>query len=243
MLQSLRKAVKELSPNMIVVTGDITQRATRRQFTQAKRFFDSLSPTPLICCPGNHDISLFNVISRLFFPYRKFATILKARPESFISHPELEILIVNSTSRFRHVDGKLDMNYLTNQLKTFTSAAKWRVVALHHPLDCKQQSDEKNLLLNASEVMQAFSDSGVDLIIGGHIHDPFITTSAQRYPSLHKKIVISVCGTGVSHRTRRNAPNSFMLYDFEKQPSLLKNHQFDYENSTHNFKIVSEISF
>lgn len=240
---ALQKTIRELAPNMILVTGDITQRATRAQFSKARVFFESLSSVSLLYCPGNHDISLLNVFSRLFFPYYKYRKILKAEPEGFYSQSDAEILMLNSTSRFRHIDGKLPMGYLEEQLKKFSPQAKWRVVATHHPLDCKQSVDEKNILLNAPEVMHLLAEKGVHMVVGGHIHDPFITTSAQRYPQLSQKVLISVCGTGVSSRTRRNAPNSFMVYDLASRASTITNQRFDYENTTRLFKVVSERVF
>ncbi len=251
-LQSLKQKIKELHPSLVVVTGDITQRASSTQFLKAKTFFDDLGPAPFICCPGNHDISLFNLFSRFLAPYGRFQSILKSKPDGFYAHAELELLVLNSTSRFRHIDGKLNINYLAEQLDKFSSIVKgpnngpgkWKVVAFHHPLDCKQKIDEKNLLLNAPEVMQLLARQGVDLVMGGHIHDPFISTSEVRYPSLQKKILISVCGTGISHRTRRNAPNSFMVYDFEKKqfPSIT-NLRFDYDSATSHFKLINQRVF
>lgn len=243
-LQSLKQKIKELCPSLVLVTGDITQRATKAQFLKAKTFFNDLSPAPLICCPGNHDISLFNIFSRLLTPYRSYQTILKSKPEGFYTHAELEALVLNSTSRFRHIDGKLDINYLAKQLEQFSSTEKWKVVALHHPLDCKQKVDEKNLLLNAPQVMQLFAQQDVDLVMSGHIHDPFIATSEIRYPTLPKKIIISVCGTGISHRTRRNAPNSFMVYEFEKIPFAAITHQrFDFDSAISDFKLITQRVF
>ncbi len=255
-LHSLKQKIKKLDPTLVVVTGDITQRATKTQFLKAKAFFNELAPAPFICCPGNHDISLFNIFSRLFAPYGRYQKILNSKPDGFYANAELELLVLNSTSRFRHIDGKLDINYLAKQLEQFSSpdnlpanspdkqTDKWKVVALHHPLDCKQKIDEKNLLLNAPQVMQMLAQQGVDVVMGGHIHDPIITTSEARYPTLRKKVLISVCGTGISHRTRRNAPNSFMVYDFEKNPSpAVTNQRFDFDSAVSEFKLITQRVF
>lgn len=240
-LTSLRQSIQDLKPSLVVVTGDITQRATQVQFQKAKSFLDSLSQFPILCCPGNHDIPLFNVFSRFLKPYQNYRKILKTQTEGFFSHPEVEVLVLNSTSRFRHIDGALESRYLKDQLKSFTNQPTWKVVALHHPLDCKQKIDEKNILLNSNEVMEEFAASGVHLVISGHIHDPFFTTSAYRYPSLRKRIHLSVCGTSASHRIRRNAPQSFMVYDFPKlsQNTDVLNQRFDYNTSTGSFAVVN----
>jgi 3',5'-cyclic AMP phosphodiesterase CpdA len=243
-VQALQKRIAELEPNLVVLTGDITQRARRDEFIKAKVFLDSLGPVAKFCCPGNHDIPLFDLFTRFLNPYRTYTSILQLPLEIFYSSEDAELLMLNSTSRFRHVDGVLEMKYLKKHLEQFSSSnQKWKIVAFHHPMDCKQAVDQKNILRNSQEAMQALSGKGVDLVMGGHIHDPFTTTSVQKYPQLSKKMLISVCGTGVSSRTRRNAPNSFNLYDLDKNASSIIVKRFDFEADSALFKQISERTF
>ena len=66
-LEPLRRRVIELTPDLVVISGDLTQRARAQQFREARAFLDSL-PGPQIVVPGNHDVPLYNVLARFLRP-------------------------------------------------------------------------------------------------------------------------------------------------------------------------------
>ncbi len=210
--------IRELKPDMILITGDITQRARYHQFRAARKFLDQLRPTPMISIPGNHDIPLFNFVARLFYPYWGYTRFFKGSLHGMFQQSGVEILTLNSTHKLRHVQGSLRLDYLEESLSQFNKACRVRVVAFHHPMDCLKTIDEKNLLRNATQAMELFTRYKVDLIVGGHIHDPITRTTRHRYPQLPTASLISVAGTTTSYRTRRNAPNSFNIYDWKNSP-------------------------
>ncbi len=211
-------SVRELRPHLIVVTGDITQRARKKQFVMAREFLDKLAPIPIISTPGNHDIPLFDLWTRLLNPYRGYQRYFKGSLSGLFSQDGIEILSLNSTHYLRHVQGEIALRDLENGLSQFKE--KIRIVAFHHPMDCIQDIDVKNLLKNRVDVMKLFSQYKVDLVVGGHIHDPVTRTTLLRYPEVEKPFVLSVAGTTVSHRVRKKAPNSFNIYDFETDGAL-----------------------
>ncbi len=213
--EGLLETLKELNPDLILLTGDITQRATAAQFKEAHAFVDFLKPIPTICVPGNHDIPLLNIFVRLFDPYRGFKKFFKYRTEKDYVHEDIVITGLNSTSRWRHVQGSLNLARTEKRLHEKINRAKVHIVAFHHPVDCSKPQDEKNLLKNRNEVMNLLSQNEVDLVVGGHIHDPFTTLSAGRYPEAKRQIIISVAGTCLSWRTRKKAPNSFNLIEVD----------------------------
>jgi len=67
-VEALVPLVHEKRPGLVVLSGDITQRARRGQFEAARRFLDRLPAAALVVIPGNHDIPLFNVFGRLLRP-------------------------------------------------------------------------------------------------------------------------------------------------------------------------------
>src|SRR5712671_7289873 len=71
LIAPLRETVKEIKPDLVAVSGDLTQRARSHQFREARAFLDSL-PQPQIVVPGNHDVPLHNVLSRFARPLRKY---------------------------------------------------------------------------------------------------------------------------------------------------------------------------
>ena len=66
---ALEGLAREQRPDVLLLSGDITQRATRAQFAEARRFVDRLALPALVAIPGNHDIPLFNLAARLLWPY------------------------------------------------------------------------------------------------------------------------------------------------------------------------------
>ena len=113
------------------------------------------------------------------------------------------------------MQGEFDLPRLSKRLSENRPLAKVHIAAFHHPMDCKKVSDEKNLLKNRNKVMEIFQSHKVDLIVGGHIHDPFVNLSKSRYPSVQKVMVVAVAGTCMSSRTRPGAPNSFNLIEVD----------------------------
>ncbi len=192
----------------IICSGDITQRARAGQFRDAAGFFERFRERTVLLCPGNHDIPLFNIFARLWNPLGGFKRHLETRLERELVSDGVGIAVLNSTRRYRHIQGEVDLGRLDQSL-TRLRDARFKIVAFHHPMDCRQRQDEKNLLINRREAAEILFRHRVDLVLGGHIHDPFITTSG-RYPG--PAFVISVGGTCLSTRTRSGAPNSIWRY-------------------------------
>lgn len=213
---ALLATLADLAPSLILLTGDITQRARKGEFRQAREFVHRLAPVPVFAVPGNHDIPLWNLPLRLIAPYRRYSNFQKVLERETL-HQGIEILTLNSTSRWRHVQGAFRQSRLEKKLLSDRSAAI-RLVAFHHPLDCAKPVDEKNLLRNAPEVARALASAQVDLVVGGHIHDPHVALSTARYPEAGRSMILSVAGTCLSWRTRKNAPNSFHLIELEAGP-------------------------
>src|SRR3984893_1388274 len=70
----LVQTIQAIAPDLIAVSGDLTQRARRSQFVQARAFLERL-PFPRIIVPGNHDVPLYNIVARFLNPladYRRY---------------------------------------------------------------------------------------------------------------------------------------------------------------------------
>jgi predicted MPP superfamily phosphohydrolase len=211
---ALTNVLQELSPGYVVLSGDITQRARKDQFLAARRFCDSLSPLDVIAVPGNHDIPLFNLPARLISPYGGFTKhfgfpLTFSRKKDFV-----ELMGINSTHPLRHVQGQFG-DKGRQALRSFSDDSLVRIVVAHHPLDCPKHVDEKNILKDAPETLKALEDAKVDIIMGGHIHDPLVRLSAIRYPQSARPFVVVQAGTCLSSRTRAKAPNSFNLLEIK----------------------------
>lgn len=210
-LQALHALALSLAPDLVVLSGDITQRARRAQFTAARRFIDGIAPRALIAIPGNHDLPLFNFAARLAAPYKSYLSAFGPALESDYETDELLVLALNSTRPWRHKHGELSPAQIGRVSARLRAAApaQLRVVVLHHPISALRASDEANLVRGHREAIAAWTDAGVDLVLGGHIHLPYVhalPAPAGRCPAWALQ-----AGTAVSARVRDGVPNSVNL--------------------------------
>ena len=195
-------------PDVVVLSGDITQRARPAQFLAAKAFVDRLG-APVVAIPGNHDIALFDLWSRLTRPYARYAAVFGNDLEPVHSQADLLIVGVNTTRAWRHKHGEVSPAQIDRVAKLLTAASpgQLRVVVVHQPAAVAHALDRPNLLRGRHAAVQAWSAAGADLVMGGHIHLPY-TLALQ---GLARRLWVVQAGTAVSSRTRPEAPNSVNL--------------------------------
>jgi 3',5'-cyclic AMP phosphodiesterase CpdA len=210
-LQALERLVHDLQPDVVLMSGDITQRARRAQFDAARRFVDRLAPRALLAIPGNHDIPLFNLLARLAAPYAGYQRVFGTALEGEHQTPELLLLSLNSTRPWRHKHGELSpaqIERVAARLRR-AAAAQLRVVVLHHPVWAMRPSDEANLVRGHREALATWTAAGIDLVLGGHIHLPYV--HALPAPPGRCPPWAVQAGTAVSERVRDGVPNSVNL--------------------------------
>jgi len=192
-------------PDVVVLSGDITQRARPAQFRAAKAFVDRLG-APVLALPGNHDIALFDLWARLTRPYARYAKVFGPELEPVHSSQDLLVVCVNTTRAWRHKNGEVSAAQIDRVSKLLASAGprQLRVVVVHQPAAVTQVGDRPNLLRGHRAVTRAWSAAGADLLMGGHIHLPY--TLALH--GLARRLWVVQAGTAVSSRTRPGVPNS-----------------------------------
>ena len=169
---ALLDLARQLRPDVIALTGDITQRARRHQFTAATDFVSLLPPAQLLAIPGNHDIPLFNVTARLFTPYANFKRAFGPDLEPLHDGEHMLVIGVNTTRPRRHKDGEVSkeqIDSVATRLRT-ARAQQLRIVVVHQPVHVIRATDIANLLHGREDAVNAWSAAGADLIMGGHIH-------------------------------------------------------------------------
>ncbi|MDO8416782.1 MAG: metallophosphoesterase [Agitococcus sp.] len=210
-VRALKQAIAELEPNIVLLTGDITQRARQGEFQAAKDFLDQLPVQTKLVIPGNHDIPLFNVFARLLTPYAAYQRAFGDREFTWCGDG-VGIIGFNTTSRFRHTTGLLNPDYLTRRIHDIREKIgvdALLIACVHQPLSTAWPEDHGNVLLQSEAIAHAFSALKVDVVLSGHVHVPLMTSTHAVFPTLGRHFLLAGAGTAVSHRTRPNAPNSF----------------------------------
>jgi 3',5'-cyclic AMP phosphodiesterase CpdA len=208
LVEALVELAAQQRPDLVVLSGDITQRARPAQFRAAKAFVDRLG-APVLAIPGNHDIALFDLWARLTRPYARYAAVFGPELEPVHSSRDLLVVGVNTTRAWRHKNGEVSAAQIDRVAKRLAAASpgQLRVVVVHQPAAVTQARDRHNLLRGHGDATQVWSAAGADLVMGGHIHLPY-TLALQ---GLARRLWVVQAGTAVSSRTRPPAPNSVNL--------------------------------
>lgn len=207
-VEALLALAAQQRPQLVVLSGDITQRARPAQFLAAKDFVDRLG-APVLAIPGNHDIPLFNLWTRLTRPYARYAKEFGPDLEPVFSSPDLLVLGVNTTRTWRHKNGEVCRTQIDRVAQRLSAASpqQLRVVVVHQPVAVTMACDRPDLLRGHPAALRAWAAAGADLVLGGHIHLPY----TQAPQGLARRLWVIQAGTAVSSRTRPEVPNSVNL--------------------------------
>jgi 3',5'-cyclic AMP phosphodiesterase CpdA len=234
--------VDGLSPDVIVLSGDITQRARAEQFRAAHRFAERLRTPRLLTVPGNHDIPLFDVFARVFRPYANYEECFGRDLEPYFESDSLLIQCVNTTRPRRHKDGEVSAGQIERVSARLQASkpSQLRIVVTHQPVHVIRPSDEKNLLHGHQAAVRAWSRAGADIVMGGHIHLPYVRPLSDRLKDLPRPIWSVQAGTTVSHRTRGDIPNSLNVLRYERRSAGCKVERWDYDAASQRFHVVED---
>ena len=236
LLQPLRELTVKLNPHVLVVSGDLTQRAKTEEFKAARAWLDTL-PGPQIVVPGNHDIPLYNVASRFLTPLRKYTryVTLDLAPE-FVDD-EIAVLGINTARSLTFKDGRVNHEQIAQMRQRMQAAGPdhTRIIVTHHPFDLPEHMDQDDLVDRAPMAMQAFAECGVDLLLAGHVHASHAGNSADRYKISGYAALVVQAGTATSTRGRGEA-NSFNV--LRVAPDDVQVERYSWVDETNDFELV-----
>jgi 3',5'-cyclic AMP phosphodiesterase CpdA len=210
LLEPVLRIVKEIEPDVVAVSGDLTQRARSYQFQQARSFLDAL-PKPQIIVPGNHDIPLHNVFARFLEPLTKYKRYITDDLQPVYQDEELVVVGVNTARSSVFKGGRINRSQVARLREKFCSLGKGvvKVVVTHHPFDLPDGYSESALVGRARMAMTELAECGADLFLAGHLHISH-TGHTKRYDIRGHSALVVQAGTATSTRERGEA-NSFNL--------------------------------
>jgi 3',5'-cyclic AMP phosphodiesterase CpdA len=194
-----------LRPDLVVVAGDLTQRAKAREYRIARTLLEALAPLPVVVTPGNHDVPLYRVWERVLTPYRNWRRHVGPELDTVTRVPGATAVALNSSAPRRAVvGGHLDAAQLAFARKAFGAApgGDLRIVVTHHHFMRPPDGRGGRPLPGAGSLLRAFEGMGVDVILGGHVHQTHLGTSRALVDGAGPGIPLVVCGTTASSRGR-----------------------------------------
>lgn len=240
-LNALLRMVEAQQPEVVLLSGDITQRARRSQFEAARAFIGKL-PCPVVAVPGNHDIPLFNLAKRFTDPYGNYQRVFGNDLEPLFENHWLLVVGVNTTRASRHKDGEVSPEQVARVAERLRAAQphQLRVVMQHHPVKAVSESDVSNLLIGREQAVPVWVDAGLDLLIGGHIHLPYVWPIQGRGGEAGRRAWTAQAGTAISERVRGEVPNSVNLitHQIRDGQHCCAVERWDYSEQTEEFSQV-----
>jgi 3',5'-cyclic AMP phosphodiesterase CpdA len=196
---------RAVEPDLVVISGDLTQRAKEREFVRARAIMDELAPLPVVVTPGNHDVPLFRAFERAFVPYRNWTRFVGVPLDSVTSLPGATVVALNSSAPRRAlVAGRLRARQVAFARRAFdeASATDVRIMVTHHHFVPTPDGLGGRPLPGGAALLGAFEAMGVELVLGGHVHRTHLRTSRELVPGDGPGIPLLACGTTASSRGR-----------------------------------------
>jgi 3',5'-cyclic AMP phosphodiesterase CpdA len=226
-LAPLLAAAKEIAPDLVVVSGDLTQRARAWQFREARDFLARL-PQPQIVVPGNHDVPLYNVLFRFLRPLAGYRRYITEDLEPYHRDSELAAIGINTARSLTFKGGRINEAQVARVREKLCAlpAATTRIIVTHHPFDLPEGRTDADLVGRARMAMEAFVACGADVIASGHLHVFHMGHTAIRYRLPGRSALLVQAGTATSTR-ERGEPNSFNVLRIDPPRLTVERHAFD----------------
>src|SRR3954464_15155705 len=206
-LTPLVRFIGELKPDVVAISGDLTQRARTAEFLAAREFLAAI-PFPQIVVPGNHDVPLHNLFARFVRRLDRYQRYITPDLQPVFADAEIIVAGVNTARAFTWKDGRINRRQL-NQLRTTLKSApsaRTRIVVTHHPFDLPAGASGR-VVGRSRLAIKTLAECGVDLLLAGHFHIADTSQTAKRYELPGYSAIIVSSGTSTSTRGR-GQPNS-----------------------------------
>ncbi len=197
------RLVDRAQPDLVVNSGDMTQRAKPLQFSQALEFLGRLA-APTLSVPGNHDVPMYRVWERVGVPFGVYRQHFASNLEPDFFDSELAVVGLNSAFNWTVKDGRLKPAQLRS------ASARWgaaedgaiRIAVVHHQLVPPPRFENQRVLSGAFEAQRVFAEAGVEIVLSGHLHQAWVGTNEAYYPSGQRPMLLVHSGTTTSSRGR-----------------------------------------
>ncbi|EGL53289.1 putative 3',5'-cyclic-nucleotide phosphodiesterase [Methylophaga aminisulfidivorans MP] len=222
-LEGLKRSIRVLAPEMIIISGDLTQRATAKEYQQAAEFLSSLN-TPYFIVPGNHDLSTFRVVERFICPWRNWKKWIQSDLEPQFSTEDYQLMGINTARKAGfYMDwsrGRISPSQIQQITQQMSHAPQQQLQLLvaHHPFWLPPQYEARHLIGGRDEALASFKGRGLDLILSGHVHID--------YCHVLDGMIISHAGTTTSDRLLPDTPNSFNVIQGDKNRLTITRHHW-----------------
>ena len=221
---AVEEKIRALKPDLVVISGDFTQRARVEQFKEACDFLERLRDGgfEVLGVPGNHDVPLYDVLRRFLSPLTRYRRFIDDTLCPFIALPGVGILGINTARSLTFKDGRISHEQIEFIQRTFERVPEdsMRVLVTHHPLLAVPVGEEMERAVGRQELaLDAIEAAGVDLLLAGHAHHASVHSASDLVTRAGGALVVQA-GTATSTRTREQN-QSFNVIDLDRESLTL----------------------
>ena len=220
LVAAVEERINEIQPELVVISGDFTQRARTDQFKLACAFLERLKAAghEVLGVPGNHDVPLYDVLRRFLSPLTRYRRYIDETLCPFHEIPGAAVLGINTARSLTFKDGRINEEQVAFIHESFARSrfGVSRILVTHHPLFALPVSDEQELgkpIGRQPLALEAIEDAGVDLLLAGHNHRASTHHARDLVTDAGRALVIQA-GTATSTRLR-DEEQSFNLVGVE----------------------------
>ena len=207
--------VESRRPDLIIISGDLTQRARIDQFEQASAWINRLRQSGLVVLviPGNHDIPFYDIFRRFWAPLHRYKHFISKDLCPWFENDQVAVLGINTARSLTFKDGRINGEQLQMLRSRFAAVApgKTRILVTHHPLFAMpigRGGELSEAVGRHEDAVAAVSEAGVHIALAGHFHKTFADSARKMVETAGRALVIQA-GTATSTRLRNNEPQSF----------------------------------
>lgn len=240
-IKPLVEIVRSVNPDLVAISGDLTQRARTHQFQEARQFLDNL-PQPQLVVPGNHDVPLYNFLDRFLQPLDKYRRYISDDLEPFYADEEIAVVGINTARSLTRKYGRINERQVACVRERMCPLGDevTKIIVTHHPFDLPEGFNQREIVGRARMAMKTFAECGADLLLAGHLHVSHTGYTATRYKiSGHSALVIQA-GTATSTRARGET-NSFNVIRIDHPHITVE--RFTWQLDQKVFAVLSTESF
>jgi 3',5'-cyclic AMP phosphodiesterase CpdA len=222
--EALLRDAERVRPDVVVVSGDLTQRARPEEFRAARAWIDRL-PCPAVIVPGNHDLPLLDLPRRVARPFAGFRRHVRDDLEPVHRARDVVLVGVTTPRRTRWREGRIGVDQMERIAATLCPLPHFKVLVSHHPLVPTRILGLRPAVGRAARAVRVFDRCGLDLILAGHLHRGHVDDVGTHYEAVQSILVVHA-GTAISLR-RRGEANAYNVIDVDAPDVALQVRAWD----------------